>query len=165
MLAWALSGPIYSLVSERIKLRRMPYLIGTMISLISWSLVFLIPGWSLGVLSLLLFLAGFFSGGMILGFAQGKETLPLSLSGTVSGVINMGVLTGPMLLQPLVGFLLDSSKPTAHTSMQISVGFIFEDYRFAFLPVLIWLVLSVLALFLSQESYCKNKMFNETNSG
>ena len=71
----------------------MPYLIGTMISLISWSLVFLIPGWSLGVLSLLLFLAGFFSGGMILGFAQGKETLPLSLSGTVSGVINMGVLT------------------------------------------------------------------------
>ena len=104
MLAWALSGPIYSLVSERIQLRRMPYLIGTMISLISWSLVFLIPGWSLGVLSLLLFLAGFFSGGMILGFAQGKETLPLSLSGTVSGVINMGVLTGPMLLQPLVGF-------------------------------------------------------------
>jgi len=165
MLAWALSGPIYSLVSERIKLRRMPYLIGTMISLISWSLVFLIPGWSLGVLSLLLFLAGFFSGGMILGFAQGKETLPLSLSGTVSGVINMGVLTGPMLLQPLVGFLLDSTKPTAHTSLEISVGFSFEDYRFAFLPVLIWLVLSVLALYLSQESYCKNKIFNETNSG
>ena len=48
---------------------------------------------------------------MILGFAQGKETLPLSLSGMVSGVINMGVLTGPMLLQPLVGFLLDSTKP------------------------------------------------------
>ncbi len=164
MLAWALSGPIYSLVSERIQLRRMPYLIGTMISLISWSLVFLIPGWSLGVLSLLLFLAGFFSGGMILGFAQGKETFPLSLSGTVSGVINMGVLTGPMLLQPLVGFLLDSTKPTAHTSMEISVGFSFEDYRFAFLPVLIWLVLSVLALYLSQESYCKNKIFNETKS-
>lgn len=102
---------------------------------------------------------------MILGFAQGKETLPLSLSGTVSGVINMGVLTGPMLLQPLVGFLLDSTKPTAHTSLEISVGFSFEDYRFAFLPVLIWLVLSVLALYLSQESYCKNKIFNETNSG
>ena len=93
---------------------------------------------------------------MILGFAQGKETLPLSLSGTVSGVINMGVLTGPMLLQPLVGFLLDSTKPKAHTSMEISVGFSFEDYRFAFVPVLIWLVLSVLALYLSQESYCKN---------
>ena len=102
---------------------------------------------------------------MILGFAQGKETLPLSFSGTVSGVINMGVLTGPMLLQPLVGFLLDSTKPKAHTSMEISVGFSFEDYRFAFVPVLIWLVLSVLALNLSQESYCKNKIFNETNSG
>ena len=51
-------------------------------------------------------LGRFLSGGMILGFAQGKETLPLSLSETVSGVINMGVLTGPMLLQPLVGFLL-----------------------------------------------------------
>ena len=102
---------------------------------------------------------------MILGFAQGKETLPLSLSGTVSGVINMGVSTGPMLLQLLVGFLLDSTKPTAHTSMEIAVGFSFEDYRFALLPVLIWLVLSVFALYLSQESYCKNKIFNETNSG
>jgi len=49
--------------------------------------------------------------------------------------------------------------------MEITVGFSFEDYRFAFLPVLIWLVLSVLALYLSQESYCKNKIFNETNSG
>ena len=70
-----------------------------------------------------------------------------------------------MLLQSLVGFLLDSSKPTAHASMDIAVGFTFEDYRFAFLPILIWLVLSVLALYLSQESYCKNKIFNETNSG
>ncbi len=77
----------------------------------------------------------------------------------------MGVLIGPMLLQPLVGFLLDSTKPTDHSSKEIVVGFSFENYRFAFLPVLIWLVLSVLALNLSQESYCKNKIFNETNSG
>ena len=35
---------------------------------------------------------------MILSFAFAMESVPLSLSGTVSGLINMGIMMGPMLL-------------------------------------------------------------------
>ncbi|HCP34141.1 MAG TPA: MFS transporter [Deltaproteobacteria bacterium] len=164
MLALALSGPAFSLVSERILLRRMPYLIGSIISLISWTLIFWIPNWSIGALSTLLFLAGFFSGGMILGFAQGKETLPPSLSGTVTGVINMGVLTGPMLLQPLVGVMLDFTNKTESQTLEGVRVFTFEDYQIAFLPLLLWLMLSVFMLFLSRESFCRQQIYDKSTS-
>jgi MFS family permease len=45
---------------------------------------------------------------MIVGFVFAKETVPGHLAGTVSGVINMGVMSGPMLLQPAVGWMLDT---------------------------------------------------------
>ena len=94
---------------------------------------------------------------MILGFAQVKK--PCSqFVGNGFGCDQYGSSYRSDAASASGRVLLDSTKPTAHTSMEISVGFSFEDYRFAFLPVLIWLVLSVLALYLSQESYCKNKI-------
>jgi hypothetical protein len=55
----------------------------------------------------LLAITGFASGNIIIGFAWAKESLPLRLTGTASGVVNMGPLMGGMLLQPGVGWLLD----------------------------------------------------------
>jgi hypothetical protein len=50
---------------------------------------------------------GFASGNLIIGFAWAKESVPLRLVGTASGVCNMGPLMGGMLLQPAVGWMLD----------------------------------------------------------
>ena len=142
----------------------MPYLIGSIISLISWTLIFWIPNWSIGAISTLLFLAGFFSGWMILGFAQGKETLPPSLSGTVTGVIKMDVLTGLILLQPLVGVMLDFTNKTESQTLQEVRVFTFEDYQIAFLPLLLWLMLYVFVLFLSRESFCRQQIYDKMTS-
>ena len=101
---------------------------------------------------------------MILGFAQGKETLPPSLSGTVTGVINMGVLTGPMLLQPLVGVMLDFTNKTESQTLEGIWVFTFEDYQIAFLPLLLWLMLSVFMLFLSRESFCRQQIYDKSTS-
>ena len=55
----------------------------------------------------MLLVTGFSSGGIIITFAFAKESVPAYLSGTVSGVVNMGVMMGPTLLQPAVGWILD----------------------------------------------------------
>ena len=55
----------------------------------------------------LLITIGFASGNIIIGFAWAKESLPLHLMGTASGVVNMGPLLAGVLLQPGVGWLLD----------------------------------------------------------
>jgi hypothetical protein len=35
------------------------------------------------------------------------ESVPLALAGTVSGISNMGMEMGPMILQPAIGLVLD----------------------------------------------------------
>ena len=62
---------------------------------------------SLPVLVGLLVIVGLGSGNIIIGFAWAKESLPMRLMGTASGVCNMGPLLGGMLLQPGIGWQLD----------------------------------------------------------
>jgi hypothetical protein len=47
------------------------------------------------------------SGSVILGFAYGKESVPVQYLGTVSGAINIGNMIGPTLLQPGIGRILE----------------------------------------------------------
>tara|TARA_B100000686_G_scaffold355195_1_gene470889 strand:+ start:1907 stop:3193 length:1287 start_codon:yes stop_codon:yes gene_type:complete len=153
MLAWAISGPFFSLCSERLAWRKRPYLIGSLSALICWSVIFLIPELPLPILLFLLFFAGFSSGGMILGFALAKESVPIHLSGTVTGLVNTGVMCGPMLLQPLAGAVLDQVWDGRMVSDIRTYDFV--AYRAGFSVLLIWLAISVILLMLARESNCR----------
>ena len=91
---------------------------------------------------------------MILGFTQAKESVPMNLAGTVSGVVNMGVMCGPMLLQPLIGWLLDR-----HWNGSVGVDvlriYTFEGYRLGFSLMLVWLVVAILSIALSRETHAE----------
>jgi len=63
-----------------------------------------IPMW---LLIVTLLFTGLVSGNLIIGFAFAKESVPIRLMGTASGICNMGPLLGGMLLQPAVGWVLD----------------------------------------------------------
>jgi sugar phosphate permease len=95
-----------------------------------------LPVW---LLTLLIILVGTASGVMVLSFAFAKESVPASLSGTVSGVINMGVMTGPMILQPVMGWLLDKNwNGTIESGVRI---YELGAYRSAFLVMMAWSVM------------------------
>ena len=106
LVAWALGGPILGSWSERMGRRKPLYLAASVVALTGWiAIIFLpLPLWAL---VLLLIPTGFASGNIIIGFAWAKESVPLRLVGTASGVCNMGPLVGGMLLQPAVGWMLD----------------------------------------------------------
>jgi len=63
-----------------------------------------IPLWLLVVL---FSIVGFASGAIVIGMAFVKESVPLALAGTVSGISNMGMEMGAMILQPAIGLVLD----------------------------------------------------------
>ncbi|MHB1358579.1 MAG: MFS transporter [Rhodocyclaceae bacterium] len=106
LVAWALGGPILGSWSQRLGRRKPLYLISGAVATAGWFAVFFLapPLW---LMVILLSITGFASGNIIIGFAWAKESLPLRLTGTASGVINMGPLMGGMFLQPGVGWLLD----------------------------------------------------------
>jgi MFS family permease len=106
LVAWALGGPTLGSWSERMGMRKPLYLIASGVALFGWSAILYLP-LPLWALVLLLVPTGFASGNIIIGFAWAKESVPLRLVGTASGVCNMGPLLGGMLLQPAVGWILD----------------------------------------------------------
>ena len=155
MVAWALGSIAYSAVSDRIGKRKSLFVAGLAVAMLLWAALVYGPRWPLPVLASLMAGIGFFGGCFIVTFAFSKESGPAHLAGTVSGIANMGVIQGPMFMQPLAGVLLDASWSGA---MQNGVR-IFElsAYQRAFSGVLIWGVIALLLLAFTRETHCKQQ--------
>jgi hypothetical protein len=111
------------------------------------------------LLGMLIAAIGFCAGCFILSFAFAKESVPARLAGTASGVANMGVIQGPMLLQPLVGVALDQSWQGALGTGEFAGKRVFEfsAYSQAFSMILIWGAVSVVLLLFTRETYCRQQ--------
>ncbi len=78
----------------------------------------------------------------------------MALAGTVSGVVNMGVMCGPMLLQPLIGWLLDRLWSGNVGAEGIRV-YSFGSYRLGFLLMLAWLAIAIVSIALTRETHAR----------
>jgi len=154
MVAWAIGGPIFGALSDRAGERKPLYILGMLCALIMWSIIALHPRLGPTVLLVLLVAAGIFAGAMVTGFAFAKESVPARFAGTAGGVANMGAMTGPMVLQPAIGVLLDLNWSGAASATGARL-YDAAAYRVAFGLLLVWLVVSLLAMLLARETHCR----------
>ncbi|MDJ0991886.1 MAG: MFS transporter [Desulfobacterales bacterium] len=153
LVAWAVGGPVLGWLSDRRGRRKPLYIGGSIVALVCWSVLILVPGLPLPLLVLLLVLTGLSSGCMIIGFAFAKESVPAHLSGTATGITNMGVMMGPTLLQPAIGWMLDRYWAGAlETGVRV---YSLEAYRAGFGLMIVWAALAVLLLFFTRETFCQ----------
>lgn len=153
LVAWGLGGPILGALSDRIGRRKPLYMAGCIISACGWSMILFVPELPVWLLTFLILLVGFASGCMILGFAFIKESVPPMLAGTASGICNMGVMTGPMVLQPVMGWIMDKSwDGTLENGIRI---YPMEAYQWAFALMLAWSVVAAALVFFTAETYCR----------
>jgi len=153
LVAWAVGGPFFGWLSDRLKNRKMLYLAGCGITVAGWAIIVLVKDISLMQLIPVLLITGFSSGCMIISFAFVKESVPVHLAGTVSGVTNMGVMMGPMILQPAVGWVLDRMW-TGDMEMGVRVYDV-AAYRSGFGLMLGWVALSFVLLLFTRETGCQ----------
>jgi len=153
LVAWAIGGPLCGGLSDRMGLRKPLYVICNATLLIAWGVVVFIPGLPMPLLIGLLLSAGLASGGMIIGFAFIKESVPSDLGGTASGILNMGVMAGPMIMQPAVGWILDLKWHGA--VIDGSKIYSFSAYRYGFSLMLVWALLSAILVLFTKETYCQ----------
>ena len=155
LVAWAVGGPFFGWLTDRIGSRKPLYILGCALSLIGWAVLFFVPALPVYALAAVLLATGFSSGCAVVSYAFAKESLPLRLAGTVSGVINMGVMAGPMLLQPAVGYVLDISWQGGMASgRQI---YSLASYQKGFSLLLAWLALSLVLLLFTKETWCRQQ--------
>jgi len=150
LVAWAVGGPVFGGLSDRIGRRKPLYFLGCAVAVIGWIFILFIPELPVYLLTILLIITGFASGCMIISFAFAKESVPASLAGTVNGVINMGVISGPTLLQPAVGWLLDRNW-TGELLQGIRI-YDMAAYRAGFALMLGWALVSLVLLFFTRET-------------
>jgi sugar phosphate permease len=152
LVAWGVGGPVLGSWSTRVGRRKPIYVGSGIVALIGWAAVIYIalPLWALiGVLAV----TGFASGNIIIGFAWAKESVPLRLMGTASGVANMGPLMGGMLLQPGVGWMLDR-----HWSGAMAGGARLYDaaaFEAGFSLLFGTVVAALFILFFARETHCQ----------
>jgi sugar phosphate permease len=154
MVGWAVGGPIFGAVSDRLGRRKPLYTGGLLVVTVGWALLlYAEPGRPL--LAALIVVVGFFSGCMMPGFAFAKESVPPPLAGTVSGVVNTGVMIGPMVLQPSIGWMLDRLWGGA---VQDGVRvYDLAAYQAGFALMMAWLVGSLAAVLFTRETHCRQR--------
>lgn len=152
LITWAVGGPVFGGLSDRIGRRKPLYILGSGVVAACWILILIFPEMPNALLVISLILAGFSSGSMIIGFAYVKESIPGRLAGTVSGAVNMGVMAGPMLLQPGVGLLLDWNwEGKIEAGIKI---YSLNAYQSGFGLMAGWALLSFLLIYFTKETNC-----------
>lgn len=152
----AIGTPICGWFGEWFGDRRRVMLIYALLALLFMSVIIYWPGLNFIAGNLLLFCLGFSCSSYVLPFVQMREIIPAKNHGVAMGYTNMMcILFGAPILQPLIGYLLQSSG-----HMQIVDGvqrYTLTDYQWAFLVFPCCFILAMMSLLgISNQSSCQS---------
>lgn len=153
LISYAVGGILMGSFSDRVGLRKPFMVLGSVLSLLCWLPVLFVHTLPLWLLAALVVGIGLSGGAVIVSFACVRESVPAELAGTVSGVCNMGSMGGGMILQPLVGWILDLKWQGA-----LAGGIRIYDltaYRWGFVLLVISAGLAVLVSCFTIETRCR----------
>lgn len=153
LITCALGGPILGVLSEKTGRRKPILFLALCISLIGWLPILYLKDMPLWLIIVLFSLVGLASSAIVIGMAFVKESVPVTLAGTVSGVSNMGMEMGPMILQPAIGLIL-AWRWDGLTENGIRI-YNLNAYHTAFGLMIGLIFLGMLIIHFAKETYCQ----------
>ncbi len=153
LVCYALSSPVFGWFSDHLGRRKPLYIGGGLAALSGWTVLIFIPHLPRPVLVSVLMVTGLATGAMIVSFAFARESVPAGLAGTVAGIVNMGVMLGPMVLQPAMGWILD--RCWTGDLIDGVRRYDLTAYQAGFSLMIGWLAVTVLLLVFTRETYCR----------
>jgi MFS family permease len=155
IVCWAGASPFFGALSDRFGRRKPLYVAGCLASAGGWATMFYVTSLPLSAFVVVAALTSVASGSVILGFAYGKESVPVQYLGTVSGAINIGNMIGPTLLQPGIGRILEQHWTGLSANGARVYGV--EAFQAAFLLSVGWTLLSCVLSSLTRDTDCKQR--------
>lgn len=151
-IGWGIGSPTFGWFSDRIGLRRPPFVTGMLISAVAQACIIFVSGLTVPAIAALCFIAGFGGSAQIVGFAATREHNPAPLSGTAIGFVNCLMTAGGAVFQPLIGMLLDLgwSGRIVDGARQYDI----ETWRVAFSVLIAGSVVSAICGCIVRETHC-----------
>lgn len=146
-------SPIYGSLSDYFGMRRFWMILGAILSSTIMSLIIFAPTNPLYI-GVLFFLLGLFTSSQVLGYPTITEHSPKNLEGTSMGIAAVIIMGLPMLIQPLVGTIMDLLWRGQITDLQSRI-YPFESFLAAFLLLPIFFLVAaylVIAPFEKEDS-------------
>lgn len=152
-LGWLMGAPLNGWLSDKVQSRRLPLIVGGIGAALSFSVILIWPQKQAIFLASFLFLFGFFASAEIICFAIVRDCVTINVMATALSVVNVLITVGGMILQPLVGWLLDVDWAG---KMWHGIRFYpLIDYRYALIIVPVAMLLATLCAIVMKESYQK----------
>lgn len=154
-LGWLAGAPFAGWLSDKIQRRKPLLFVGAFVSLMTFSIIVFVPQLSIVTLGLLYFINGLGGSCMVVCFSLAREWNTPKGNATVIGFTNMCVVSSGALLQPLVGFVLDSQWR----------GEIVDGvrqyppmaYQSGFTLLILVILVACVCLLIVKESYCQQQ--------
>ena len=155
-LGWAIFSPIHGWLSDHMGRRNPIIRIGALVLLVSASFLFYAPPQSTALLMILMFVVGAAGDTMTVSFGSVRELNDPGYSSTSLGLMNMHVVGAGAVMQPLVGWLLDSQW----TGAEVDGARIYSAaaYEYAFGSLLLVTAIALVLSFALRETYCQQQV-------
>jgi MFS family permease len=152
-IGWAIFSPLSGWASDRMG-RRNPILrIGALLALLSLGLLVYFTPDSTLLLMALIFLLGVGGCAMTVCFGSVKELNDINYSSTSLGLMNMCIVGSGAVMQPLIGWLLDSNWDG--TLLQGARIYDAAAYASAFTSLLVVNIAALAGTLLLRETHCQ----------
>lgn len=160
-----IGAPTMGFISDKIKRRKLPMLIGAVGAAFVMMLILYVPNLEKNMLYGLVFVLGLLYSAQAIVFAVGRELSPKEAAGTAIATTNMIVMIGAVFLQPLVGRLLDYSLFMHHGIVDLQATkmvnmkqlYTAADYQFALSIIPIGIVLAAILICFIRETHAHAK--------
>lgn len=153
-LGTIIGGPISGWISDRIRLRRLPMMIGAVSALILIFIIMLTPQLSLISLIILFLALGLMTSTQIIGYPTVAENSISAITAMSVSVVNIATMGGQAIFQPIFGRLMDWYAKMHHQTMGVYVS---DDFYWAMYIFPVGFVVALVAVFKLRETYCRRR--------
>ncbi|MEN9916590.1 MAG: transporter superfamily [Pseudomonadota bacterium] len=152
-LGTIIGSPLVGWFSDFIGRRRLPMIIGALLSLMVLLIILFIPELSFFSLLILFLLLGFFTSTQIISYPLIAESNPRHLTGTATSLASILIMGGGAVFQPLFGWLIDLHWD--QTLLQGVPYYSVSNYHYGMAILPIAFLVSLIVACCLRETYCQ----------
>jgi len=164
-LGFIIGAPLMGFISDKLARRKLPMFIGASGAAVTMIIILYVPDLNQSTIQALLFLLGLMYSSQAIVFAVGRELSPGEAAGTAIATTNMIVMLGAMLLQPLIGRLLDFSFSEHMEQVTVTVMkldnlhklYTVGEYQFALSIIPLGILIAAILTFFLKETHAHAK--------